>query len=327
VALRPVGAIWGVLALVALSAPALAADQYPSKPITVVVPYGAGSLADLVPEVIQPALEADLGQRILLDHRPGAGGNIGSDLVRTAAPDGYHLLLAATNNLVINQYLYAGKMGFDPLTSFAPVSMIVDVPLMITVNPSLPAATMKEFVAYGQAHPGGLNFGSPGAGTIPHLATEILGRSLGIKAVHIAYKGGGPALAALLGGELQFMFIGFGTVADQVRAGALRPIALAADRRLAALPDVPTFAEAGYPNLGTPGNWWSLVAPKGTDPAIVTRLAAAVRKAVTSPEAQAKYARFGLLPVGSTPEDFAARLPGEAAKWQKIVAELGLSLE
>lgn len=326
-ALRPVGAIWGVLALVALSAPALAADQYPSKPITVVVPYGAGSLADLVPEVIQPALESDLGQRILLDHRPGAGGNIGSDLVRTAAPDGYHLLLAATNNLVINQYLYAGKMGFDPLTSFAPVSMIVDVPLMITVNPSLPAATMKEFVAYGQAHPGGLNFGSPGAGTIPHLATEILGRSLGIKAVHIAYKGGGPALAALLGGELQFMFIGFGTVADQVRAGALRPIALAADRRLAALPDVPTFAEAGYPNLGTPGNWWSLVAPKGTDPAIVTRLAAAVRKAVTSPEAQAKYARFGLLPVGSTPEDFAARLPGEAAKWQKIVAELGLSLE
>ena len=326
-ALRPIGAIWGVLALVALSAPALAADQYPSKPITVVVPYGAGSLADLVPEVIQPALEADLGQRILLDHRPGAGGNIGSDLVRTAAPDGYHLLLAATNNLVINQYLYAGKMGFDPLTSFAPVSMIVDVPLMITVNPSLPVATMKEFVAYGQAHPGGLNFGSPGAGTIPHLATEILGRSLGIKAVHIAYKGGGPALAALLGGELQFMFIGFGTVADQARAGALRPIALAADRRLAALPDVPTFAEAGYPNLGTPGNWWSLVAPKGTDPAIVTRLAAAVRKAVTSPEAQAKYARFGLLPVGSTPEDFAARLPGEAAKWQKIVAELGLSLE
>ena len=326
-ALRPIGAIWGVLALVVLSVPALAADQYPSKPITVVVPYGAGSLADLVPEVIQPALEADLGQRILLDHRPGAGGNIGSDLVRTAAPDGYHLLLAATNNLVINQYLYAGKMGFDPLTSFAPVSMIVDVPLMITVNPSLPAATMKEFVAYGQAHPGGLNFGSPGAGTIPHLATEILGRSLGIKAVHIAYKGGGPALAALLGGELQFMFIGFGTVADPVRAGALRPIALAADRRLAALPDVPTFAEAGYPNLGTPGNWWSLVAPKGTDPAIVTRLAAAVRKAVTSPEAQAKYARFGLLPVGSTPEDFAARLPGEAAKWQKIVAELGLSLE
>jgi len=325
--LRGMRTILGLLAVIASSAPALAADPYPAKPITIVIPYGAGSLADLVPEVIQPALEADLGQRILFDHRPGAGGNIGADLVRVSPPDGYHLLLAATNNLVINQFLYAGKMSFDPLTVFAPVSMIVDVPLMITVNPGLPVATMKEFVAYGQAHPGGLNFGSPGAGTIPHLATEILGRSLGIKSVHVAYKGGGPALAALLANEIQFMFIGFGTVADQVRAGTLRPIALAADRRLAALPDVPTFAEAGYPNLGTPGNWWGLVAPKGTDPAIVDRLAAAVRKAVTSPEAQAKYARFGLLPVGSTPKDFAARLPGEAAKWQKIVAELGLSLE
>ncbi len=324
---RRMRAILGLLAAVASGAPALAADPYPAKPITIVIPYGAGSLADLVPEVIQPALEADLGQRILFDHRPGAGGNIGSDLVRASPPDGYHLLLAATNNLVINQYLYAGKMSFDPLTAFAPVSMIVDVPLMITVNPGLPVATMKEFVVYGQAHPGGLNFGSPGAGTIPHLATEILGRSLGIKSVHVAYKGGGPALAALLANEIQFMFIGFGTVADQVRAGTLRPIALAADRRLAALPDVPTFAEAGYPNLGTPGNWWGLVAPKGTDPAIVDRLAAAVRKAVSSPEAQAKYARFGLLPVGSMPKDFAARLPGEAAKWQKIVAELGLSLE
>jgi tripartite-type tricarboxylate transporter receptor subunit TctC len=325
--LRGMRAILGLLAMVASGASALAADPYPAKPITIVIPYGAGSLADLVPEVIQPALEADLGQRILLDHRPGAGGNIGSDLVRAAPPDGYHLLLAATNNLVINQYLYAGKMNFDPLTAFAPVSMIVDVPLMITVNPGLPVTTMKEFVAYGQAHPGGLNFGSPGAGTIPHLATEILGRSLGLKAVHVAYKGGGPALAALLANEIQFMFIGFGTVADQVRAGTLRPIALAADRRLAALPDVPTFAEAGYPDLGTPGNWWGLVAPRGTDPAVVGRLAAAVRKAVTSPEAQAKYARFGLLPVGSAPGDFAARLPGEAATWQKIVAELGLSLE
>jgi len=319
--------VLGLLALVALSSPAAAADPYPTKPITILIPYGAGSLADLVPEVIQPALEADLGQRILLDHRPGAGGNIGADLVRLAAPDGYHLLLAATNNLVVNQYLYAGKMNFDPLTAFAPVSMIVDVPLMITVNPALPAATMKEFVAYGRAHPGGINFGSPGPGTLPHLATEILGRALGIKAVHVPYKGGGPAMAALLGGEIQFMFIGFGTVADPVRSGALRPIALAADRRLSALPSLPTFAEAGFPNLGTPGNWWGLVAPAGTDPAIIDRLAAAVRKAVRSPEAQAKYARFGLLPVGSTPAEFAARLPGEAAKWRKIVSELGLSLE
>jgi tripartite-type tricarboxylate transporter receptor subunit TctC len=315
-----------VLLAAALVSPVLAAD-YPSKPITLVIPYGAGSLADVVPEVIQPALEADLGQRILFDHRPGAGGNIGADVVRTSPPDGYHLLLAATNNLVINQYLYAGKMNFDPLTAFAPVSMIAEVPLLIVVNPGVPASTMKEFVAYGRGHPGGLNFGSPGAGTIPHLATEILDQELGIKAVHIAYKGGGPALAALLANEVQFLFIGFGTVADQVHAGTLRPIAVAADKRLAALPQAPTFAEAGFPNLGTPGNWWSLVAPKGTDPAIVNRIAAAVRKAVTAPEAQAKYARFGLTPVGSTPGDLAARLPDEAAKWQKIVAELGLTAQ
>lgn len=311
----------------ALARPAVAAETYPAKPITIVIPYGAGSLPDVVAEVIQPALEADLGQRLLLDHRPGAGGNIGADMVRTAAPDGYHLLLAATNNLVVNQYLFAGKMNFDPLTAFAPVSMIADVPLLIAVNPAVPATTMKEFVAYGRAHPGGLNFGSPGAGTLPHLATEILDRSLGIKAVHIAYKGGGPALAALMANEIQFLFIGLGTVADPVHAGTLRPIAVAADRRLAALPQVPTFAEAGFPNLGTPGNWWSLVAPAGTDPAIVARLSAAVRKAVSAPEAQAKYARFGLTPVGSTPDAMAKQLPAEAAKWQKIVAELGLTAQ
>lgn len=306
---------------------AAAAPAYPTKPITVVIPFGAGSLADFVPEVIQPALEADLGQRIIFDHRPGAGGNIGADVVRTSAPDGYHLLLAATNNLVINQYLYAGKMSFDPLTSFAPVSLIADVPLMITVNPSLPAKTMKEFVEYGRAHPGGLNFGSPSAGTVPHLATEILDRALGIKAVHIAYKGGGPALAALLSNEIQFLFIGYGTVADQIRAGKLRPIAVASDVRLSALPGVPTFAEAGYPHLGTPGNWWGLVAPKGTDPAIVDRLAGAVRKAVAAPAAREKYARFGLTPVGSTPQAFAARLPGEAAKWKTVIGQLGLTAQ
>lgn len=324
---RPLVSLIALVLIAAAGGAASAAPAYPTKPVTVVIPFGAGSLADLVPEVIQPALEADLGQRIIFEHRPGAGGNIGADVVRSAAPDGYHLLLAATNNLVINQYLYAGKMNFDPLTSFTPVSLIADVPLMITVNPALPVKTMKEFVAYGRAHPGGLNFGSPSAGTVPHLATEILDRALGIKAVHIAYKGGGPALAALLADEIQFLFIGYGTVADQVRAHALQPIAVASDTRLGALSDVPTFAEAGFPDLGTPGNWWGLVAPKGTDPAIVDRLAAAVRKAVAAPTAREKYARFGLAPVGSTPQEFAARLPGEAAKWKTVVGQLGLTAQ
>ncbi len=306
---------------------AAAAADYPNKPITLVIPVGAGSLTDVIPEIIQPAMEADLGQRIIFDHRPGAGGNIGADIARTSPADGYHLLLVATNNLVINQYLYAGKMNFDPLTSFTPVSLIADVPLMITVNPAVPAATMKEFVAYGRAHPGGLNFASPSIGTVPHLATEILDQALGIKAVHVAYKGGGPALAALVADEVQFMFIGYGTVASQIRAEKLRPIAVASPTRLGALPDVPTFAEAGFPNLGTPGNWWGIVAPKGTAPAIVDRLAAAVRKAVAQPAAHQKYVGLGVTPVGSTPQDFAARLPGEAAKWQKIVTQLGLKAE
>lgn len=316
------------VAFVAAAEPAVAAaPAYPSKPVTVVIPFGAGSLADAVVEILEPALEADLGQRIIFDHRPGAGGNIGADVVRTSPPDGYHLLLAATNNLVINQYLYAGKMTFDPLTAFTPVSLIADVPLMITVNPSLPVTTMKEFVAYGRAHPGGLNFGSPSAGTVPHLATEILDRALGIKAVHIAYKGGGPALAALLANEIQFLFIGYGTVADQIRAHALRPIAVAADARLSAAPEVPTFAESGYPNLGVPGNWWGLVAPKGIDSAIVSRLAAAVHKAETDPVVRQKYASLGLTPVASTPHDFAARLPREAATWERVVSQLGLTAQ
>jgi tripartite-type tricarboxylate transporter receptor subunit TctC len=316
-----------VLAALIGTAVTAAAAAYPTRPVTIVVPYGPGSLADLVMEIIQPALEQDLGQRIILDHRPGAGGNIGADVVRTSAPDGYHLLQAATNNLVINQYLYAGKMSFDPLTSFVPVSLIADVPLIIDVNPALPVTTMKAFVAYAQAHPGKLNFGSPSAGTIPHLATEILERKLNFKAVHIAYKGGGAATAALLADEIQFMFIGYATLADQIRAGKVRAIAVASHTRLAALPNLPTFAESGYPHLDIPGNWWGLVAPKGTDPAIVNRLAAAIRKAVTAPAARQRYIALGFTPVGSTPASFAARLPGEAESWKTVIGQLGLTAQ
>ena len=301
-----------------------AAQDYPFKPIRLVIPFGPGSLADAVPHLMQPALEAALGQRIVIDHRPGAGGNVGAQLVASAPADGYTLMMAATNNLVINQYLFR-DMKFDPLHDLLPISLVVEVPLILQVNPTVPARTLKEFIAHAKANPGKLNFASPSPGTLPHLAMEILARTAGLKLVHVPYKGGAPATNALLSNDVQAMLIGYATTAGQVRAGKVRPLAVASGRRLVALPDVPTLSEAGFPELeaAVPGNWWGMVAPRGTPSAVVQRLATEIRAALTDPVTQKKYQDLGLTPVGSTPEQFAAALPDQAKKWETVIRSLG----
>ena len=300
------------------------AQEYPSRPIHVIIPFGSGSLADAVPRLIQPALEASLGQRLVIENRPGAGGNVGAQAVASAAPDGYTVMMAATNNLVINQYMFH-DMKFDPLTDLVPVSLVVDVPLILQVNPAVPASTLGEFIAYAKANPGKLNFASPSPGTLPHLAMEIFARSAGLDLVHVPFKGGGPARNALCSNEVQAMLIGYATTAGQVKAGKVRPLAIASAKRLAALPQVPTFAEAGFPDLqaAVPGNWWGMVAPKGTPAPIVHRLAAEIAKALADPAARKKYEDLGLTPVGSTPEEFAAGLPDQARKWRAVLQAMG----
>lgn len=309
--------------VIALLVSSAHAQDYPSKPIRLVIPYGPGSLADAVPRLIQPALEQKLGQRIVIEHRPGAGGNVGTQAVVSAPPDGYTLVMSATNNLVINQFVFK-DMKFDPLTDLAPVSLIAEVPLILQVHPSLPS-TLKEFVDQARADPGKLNYGSPSTGTIPHLAMEIFARAANVQLTHVPFKGGAPAVTALLANDIQALLIGYATTAGQVRAGQVRAVAVASSTRLQALPNVPTFREAGFPELAAavPSNWWGLAAPKDTPPAVVQRLAREIRDALQVPETQAKYHDLGLTPIGSTPAEFAAGLPEQAKKWQAILRVLG----
>jgi tripartite-type tricarboxylate transporter receptor subunit TctC len=309
--------------LVLLCAPAWAQD-YPSKPIRLIIPFAPGSLADAVPRLMQPSLEANLGQRLVIEHRPGAGGNVGAQAVVSAVADGYTLLMAATNNLVINQFVFP-DMKFDPLVDLVPVSLIVEVPLILQTHPAVPAKSLGEFIAYAKAHPGKLNYGSPSTGTLPHLAMEIFARSAGLSVVHVPFKGGAPAMNALIANDVQAMLIGYATTAGQVKSGQVRPLAVASSRRLAALPQVPTFGEAGFPELqaAVPGNWWGMAAPKGTPPALVGRLAKEIAAALAEPAVRQKYEDLGLTPVGSTPEQFAAGLPEQAQKWRTVLQKIG----
>ena len=311
----------GILFLLAGTA---AAQDYPSRPIRLVIPFGPGSLADAVPRLIQPALEQRLGQRIVIEHRPGAGGNVGAQAVVSSLADGYTLLMAATNNLVINQFVFR-EMKFDPLTELAPVSLVAEVPLIIQVNPGVPAKNLRELIDHARANPGKLNYGSPSTATVPHLAMEIFARTAGIQLVHVPFKGGAPAMNALIANDIQAMLIGYATTAGQVRAGQVRAIAVASRSRLAALPGVPTFGEAGFPDLeaAVPSNWWGMVAPKDTPGPVVQRLANEIRSALGDPEIRKKYQDLGLSPIGSSPQEFASGLPEQARKWQAVIRDIG----
>ena len=313
-----------ILLALLLASTAAVAQDWPSKPIRLVIPYGPGSLADAVPRLIQPALEQKLGQRIVIEHRPGAGGNVGTQAVVSSPADGYTLVMSATNNLVINQFVFK-DMKFDPLADLAPVSLVAEVPLILQAHPGVPATTLREFIDHARANPGKLNYGSPSTGTIPHLAMEIFARAAGVQLVHVPFKGGAPAVNAILANDIQALLIGYATTAGQVRAGQVRPIAVASASRLQALPNVPTFAEAGFPQIAAavPGNWWGMAAPKGTPAPIVQRLAREIKSALEDGETQRKYHDLGLTPVGSTPDQFAASLPEQAKKWASVLKALG----
>ena len=313
-----------ILAVLMLTCTALRGQDYPSKPLRLIIPFAPGSLADAVPRLMQPALEASLGQRLVIEHRPGAGGNVGAQAVVSAPPDGYTLLMAATNNLVINQFVFQ-DMKFDPLAELVPVSLIVEVPLILQTHPAVPAGSLGEFIAHARANPGKLNYGSPSTGTLPHLAMEIFARSANLQMVHVPFKGGAPAMNALIANDVQAMLIGYATTAAQIRSGQVRPVAVASARRLAALPQVPTFGEAGFAELeaAVPGNWWGMAAPKGTPAATVQRLSKEIATALADPAVSRKYEDLGLTPVGSTPEQFAAGLPAQAQKWRAALQKIG----
>ena len=314
-------------ALAVFSAPvhAAEADSWPNRPVRVIVPYAPGNTGDITLRQILPQLEERLGVRFLIDNKSGASGNIGAEEVVRARPDGYTLLLGATNNYVINQHLIKG-MRFHPQKDLAPVTVISNAPSVIVVNASLPARSLKELSALATQSPGKLAFASPGIGTPPHLAAELYKQLAGIDLIHVPYRGSPPAVQGLIGGETQVYITAFSSVAGNVSAGKLRALAVASPQRLPILPEVPTTAQQGLPELVT-GNWWGLSAPVGTDAKIIQKLAGTIRDILADPAVRQKYADLGVTAVGSTPAEFAAQIAQEAAVWKKVIERANIQAE
>lgn len=303
----------------------LAHAAWPEMPIRIVVPYPAGAAGDLILRQMLPALQARLGQPLVVENKAGAGGNIGAMDVVRAKPDGYTLLLGATNNFVINQYLYK-SMGFDPLQALVPVTRVADVPSVLFINSSVPAQSYREFADYAQANPGKLNFGSPGNGTAPHLSALALSDAIGAQMIHVAYRGAQPGVTGLLGNEVQMFLVGYGVAGPQLSGGRIRALAVVANERLKILPDTPTAREAGVPDVIL-SNWWGLAAPRGTDPGIVKRLSDEIRALQAQPATQQYLSAQGFVGAANTPDDFARQLAREAVLWQSIVKKSGATID
>jgi tripartite-type tricarboxylate transporter receptor subunit TctC len=298
------------------------AQAYPTRPIRLVVPFSAGSGGtDLMARLIEQRLSASLGQQIVIDNRPGAGGIPATDIVAKAAPDGYTLLMTNVS-LAANAYLYS-KLPFDPVKDLIPVTMINSSPLLLVVHPSVPVTSVKELLAYAKSHPGKLDYGSGGVGSTPHLAGELFKSLSGIDAVHVPYKGGAPALNDLVGGQLSFMIENMAGTMPFVKAGKLRALAITSSQRSPLAPELPTMTEAGVPGYEVIG-WNGIVAPKGTPPEIVARLQTEVARILRLPEVRQQMAALGAEPVGNTPEEFGAFIKAEMVRWGKVIKEKGI---
>ena len=299
-------------------ASASAQGDYPSKPVTIIVGFTAGGSTDIVTRLIAEEMRKSWGQPVIVDNRPGAGGNIGAAMVAKAKPDGYTLLMGSVGPLAINASLYPA-MPYDNLKDFTPVTLIVHVPNMLVVNPyAMPVNSFAEFVALVKANPGKYFFASTGTGTSSHLSGELLKTMAGLDATHVPYKGA-VALNDLLAGEqVHFMFATIPSVIEFVRSGRLRALAVTSKTRSAAVPDIPTVAELDYPDFEA-SSWFGLLGPPELPREIVAKLRAEVVRALSIPELRAKLVQQGADPVGSTPEEFAAYLRSETAKWAKVV--------
>jgi tripartite-type tricarboxylate transporter receptor subunit TctC len=299
-------------------------DAYPSKPLRFILPFPPGGGTDILGRLIGERLSAGLGQPVVLENRGGAGGNVGAEAAARSAPDGYTIVLVAPS-LAISPTLYS-KLNYDPVKDFAPLSLVATVPNVVITQPSIQAATLQEFAALARARPGGLNFGSGGSGTSNHLAGELFNIVAGVKLVHIPYKGVNLAMQDVLGGNIHFVVIGIPAAAPHIKAGKLRALAVLAPNRSAALPEVPTAAEAGMPAFEVT-TWYGVLAPAGTPRSIVMRLNQELVKVMHSAEMKAPLAASGTDPLTSTPEEFAAYIRQEIAKWGDVVRKANLKAD
>jgi len=301
-----------------------AAEAYPSKPIRLILPFPPGGGTDIIGRILSERMAADLGQPVVLENRGGAGGNVGAEAAARSAPDGYTIVLVAPS-LAISPSLYK-KLNYDPVKDLTPIGLVATVPNVLVTHPSVPAQTLAEFITLAKNKPGGMNFGSGGAGTSNHLAGELFNLLAGVNLVHVPYKGVNLAMNDLIAGQVQLVVIGISAAAPQIKAGRLRALAVVTPKRSPALPDVPTAAEAGLPNFEVT-TWYGLLAPAGTPKPIITRLNAALGRAMHAPDLQERLAGLATEPVTSTPEEFGELIRSEMAKWGRVVRDAGLKAD
>jgi len=315
---------WICLPLLAAPLSAAAAD-YPSKPIRIIVAYTPAGTTDILARIIGQKFTEVWKQPTIVDNRPGAGGNIGTEIAAKSAPDGYTLLMTTAGPHGINPTLYP-RLAFDPVKDFAPVSLVAMVPNILVVNNSLPVKNVRELVALAQSKPGALAFGAPGIGSTGHLSMELFKSMTGTNLVFVPYKGSAPTLQDLMGGQIQVVIDNMPPYLPQVKAGKIRALAVSTAKRSAAVPDLPTIAEAGVKGYEAAA-WFGLVAPAGTPKDIVDKLAAETAAILKFPDVRDKLAGQGAEPVGDTPAEFSAFISAEIAKWAKVVKESGAKAE
>jgi tripartite-type tricarboxylate transporter receptor subunit TctC len=307
-----------------LGAGSAAAQQYPAKPVTIVVPFAPGGGSDNIARVIATKLSENFGKQFIVENRAGAGTNIGNEAAAKAAPNGYTLLLGQVT-LGINPSLYP-KLGYDVQRDLVPVGMVATSPTVLVVNPSLPAKNLQELIALAKAKPGTLNFGSGGNGTSVHLAGELFKSIAGTDIVHVAYKGSSPAVTDLMGGQIQMMFDTAPSATPHIKAGRLRAIAVTGDKRLPELPNVPTFAESGLKGFDATA-WYGIMAPANTPKDVIANLNAAVNKVLADPGVRKRLQEMGAEPAGGTPEQLGDYLRQELAKWGKVIRDAKIKLD
>jgi tripartite-type tricarboxylate transporter receptor subunit TctC len=306
----------------ALATPA-GAQAYPSRPIRIIIPYTAGGVAETIVRLLAVSMEKRLGQRFVVEAKPGGAGNVGTFEVANAQPDGHTLLVAATNNFVINQYMM--KMAFDPLATLAPIAKLAEVPLVMFTNTLVPFRTFPDLIAYGRARPGQLGYGIPSLGTVNHLLIERLKQETGIDMAAIPYRGSPQATLALLANEIQLFPIGLAAGAGALAEGKLVALAVATPERLPMLPQVPTIAESGFPGF-VASNWWGMAAPKGTPEPILGLLHEAVAEALQSESVGERFRTLGFVPDHRTRDEFSATMVAEAQLWRGVVERGRLSI-
>ena len=300
------------------------AQAYPAKPIRIIVPFAPGGPADLLARTLGQKLQESWGQSVLADNKPGAGGNLGMDLGAKAAPDGYTLLLAPTGNLTVNPHL--GPLPYDVLRDLAPVTQLATVENVLVVNPGIAANSVQELVALARSKPGSLSFASPGSGSQAHVAGEFLKGLTGTDMIHIAYKGTGPALNDLLGGQISMMFSQMSSALPHIRAGKLRALGVASLKRSAVLPALPTVAEQNLPGFEAV-SWYALMAPAGTPADVIAKLQAESARILRLADVREKLAALGAEAVGNRPEELAAIIRAESVRWQKVVKDANIKAE